>query len=122
MEQNKVGAAKIKRATIKQFVDIDPVIESEMMKLVIDSYLQGNQSRIFSNGTEVEVSIHQGNKEHVHLFIEESHKSTVEIYRGKGKITILKNIEREDVGYLLPFIKCLGISDTSPLQEYLQEI
>lgn len=121
MEQKNAVATKMNQLSIKQFIGTDPVIEAEMMQLVIDSYLYGNQNKRFSNEEEIGVGIYKGPKEHVHLFINNAHRMTVEIHQGRGKITNLKNIIEKDVIYILPFLKCLGISDHRPLQEYFNK-
>jgi hypothetical protein len=100
----------------KTSINSEPTIEKEMMLLVIDSYLKGSQTKTLSDGQSIGVSIYQGPKEFVHLFINQAHKLTVEIYHGRAEVTGIKQIEREDVAYILPFTKCLGISEQRALE------
>lgn len=87
-------------------------VENEIMKLVVDSYLHGAQTCELADGTVLGVTINQGPSDNVHLFIDNSHKLTVEIQNGCSRISMVKTIDsEEDLDYILPFTKSLGMTE-----------
>lgn len=95
-----------------------PNTEIAILKLVVDSYLHGSQTCELHDGKTLGVSIHQGDVDHIHFFIDESHKVTVEVKNGMSRITIFKNKQLYDVNYVLPFTKCFGLSEKIVRESY----
>ena len=93
-------------------------IETTVMKLVVDSYLHGAQTCEVQEGKILGVSIHHGTCDSIHLFINEDHKVTVEVSQGISRISAMKKKDIEDIDYVLPFTKCLGVSEGQVLKKY----
>ncbi|MGY3735643.1 hypothetical protein ACWOAN_02575 [Lactococcus taiwanensis] len=90
-------------------------IERQMMDLVIDSYLKGTKLQVTSNERKVSVVLFQGKNEQLHLFIDDIHKITVEILKGKAQFNVIKQVSKEDIAYITAFAKCLGIPEQRAL-------
>lgn len=90
-------------------------IERQMMDLVIDSYLKGTKLQVISNERKVSVVLFQGKNEQLHLFIDDIHKITVEILKGKAQFNVIKQVSKEDIAYITAFAKCLGIPEQRAL-------
>lgn len=97
----------------------NPKVENEIMKLVVDSYLHGAQTCELHDGTVLGVSIHQGDNDNIHLFVDEAHKLTVEVQNGVSRISVMKNTELDDIPYIVPFTKCLGLSEGVTLKSFM---
>lgn len=95
-----------------------PNVENAIMKLVVDSYLHGAQTCELHDGRTLGVSIHHGDADNIHFFIDDNHKITVEVKNGISRISIVKNQHPEDINYVLPFTKCLGLSEGVVMQNY----
>ena len=95
-----------------------PNVENAIMKLVVDSYLLGAQTCELHDGKTLGCSIHHGEADNIHLFIDSNHKLTVEVKNGMSRISIIKNKHPEDINYVLPFTKCLGVSENAVLSSY----
>ena len=93
-------------------------IETTVMKLVVDSYLHGAQTCEDQKGKILGVSIHQGACDSIHLFINYDHKVTVEVSQGISRISLMQKKNIEDIDYILPFMKCLGVSEGQVLKNY----
>ncbi|RZI48526.1 hypothetical protein [Lactococcus kimchii] len=112
MEIQKIPAQPLAKALTK------PQMETAVMKLVVDSYLYGAQTCEVCDGKILGVSIHHGAYDSIHLFINDHHKVTVEVSQGMSRITVMKEKNIEDIDYILPFTKCLGISEGQVLENY----
>jgi hypothetical protein len=93
-------------------------IETTVMKLVVDSYLHGAQTCEVHKGKILGVSIHQGACDSIHLFINDDHKVTVEVSQGISRISLMQKNNIDDIDYILPFTKCLGVSEGQVLKNY----
>lgn len=93
-------------------------IETKVMKLVVDSYLQGAQTCEVHDGKILGVSIHKGACDSIHLFINDDHKVTVEVSQGISRISLMKKKNIEDIDYIIPFMKCLGVSEGQVMKNY----
>lgn len=93
-------------------------IETTVMKLVVDSYLHGAKTCEVQKGKILGVSIHQGACDSIHLFINDDHKVTVEVSQGISRISLMQKKNIEDIDYILPFMKCLGVSEGQVLKNY----
>lgn len=93
-------------------------VESKIMKLVIDGYLHGAQTCELHNGKVLGVSIHQGKSDNIHLFVDHRHEVTVQVKNGMSQISVVKNKEVENIDYVLPFTKCLGLSESIVMRSY----
>ena len=98
-----------------------PAIESAILKLVVDSYIHGAQTCQLHDGKVLGVSIHQGEADNIHLFIDDCHKLTVEVKNGNSRLSILTNNQPEDIDYVLPFTKCLGLSHVAVMKSFDEE-
>ncbi|WP_205272655.1 hypothetical protein [Lactococcus taiwanensis] len=90
--------------------------EKVVMKLLVESYMHGAQTCEVENGNFLGVSIHHGICDHIHFFINDSHKVTVEISQGTSRITVMSDKELGDAEYIIPFIRCLGIPEGQILE------
>jgi len=86
-----------------------------LLKLVIDSYLKGTKLQVISNERKVSVVLFQGKNEQLHLFIDDIHKITVEILKGKAQFNVIKQLSKQDIAYITAFDKCLGIPEQRAL-------
>lgn len=96
----------------------DIKIETVVMKLVVDSYLHGAQTCEVQKGKILGVSIHHGTCDSIHLFINDDHKITVEVSQGISRISLMQKNDIEDIDYILPFTKCLGVSEGQVMKNY----
>ncbi|MGY3730598.1 hypothetical protein [Lactococcus termiticola] len=88
-------------------------VDNEIMKLVVDSYLHGAQTCELEDGTVLGVSIHQGDCDCVHLFIDDDHMVTIEVQNGCSRMSCVKTEDLEEhLEYIIPFAKSLGMAET----------
>ncbi|MQW22203.1 MULTISPECIES: hypothetical protein [unclassified Lactococcus] len=109
MRSKHIESQEIEHPHISEVSSHSPNIESAILKLVIDSYLHGAQTCQLHDGKILGVSIHQGESDSIHLFVDDRHKMTIEVRNGVSRVSLLKQETQEDIDYLLPFSKCLGL-------------
>ncbi|MFC4652825.1 hypothetical protein ACFO26_07865 [Lactococcus nasutitermitis] len=97
-----------------------PQIENAVMKLVVDSYLQGAQTCELHDGKVLGVIIHHGDVDNIRLYIDNNHKITVEVKNGSSRVSDMANKDEEDMAYVLPFTKCLGLSESMIMKNYAE--
>ena len=93
-------------------------IETLVMKLVVDSYIHGAQPCEVKKGKILGVSIHKGACDSIHFFINDDNKFTVKVIKGISRISLIQKKNIEYIDYILPFMKCLGVSEGQVLKNY----
>ncbi|MCL2676894.1 MAG: hypothetical protein FWF42_03745 [Streptococcaceae bacterium] len=94
-------------------------VEAAVMQLVVDSYMHGDQTCQLTGGKSLGVSIMKGSCDNVLLFIDDTHKVTIEVEKGISRITVMKTHDEKDIPYIVPFAKSLGLSEGVCLQKFL---
>ena len=121
MRHRRMETQKYEHPHIEEMSANSPKVESAVTKLVVDSYLHGAQTCELHDGRILGVSIHHGPCDNIHLFIDDDHKITVEVNQGISRISVMKNKDIADIDYILPFTKCLGVSEGQVMQNYSEE-
>ncbi len=121
MRHKRIQVENYEHPHIEEVSTNSPNVENAIMKLVVDSYLHGAQTCELHDGKILGVSIHHGDSDNIHLFIDNHHKLTVEVKNGMSRISVVKDKQFEDIDYVLPFTKCLGLSENAVMKNYEEE-
>jgi hypothetical protein len=118
MRHKRMEAQNYEHPHIEEVSTASPNVENAIMKLVVDSYLHGAQTCELHDGKILGVSIHHGKSDNIHLFIDNNHRVTVEVKNGMSRISVVKNKHLDDIDYVLPFTKCLGLHESIVMKNY----